>query len=120
MAIVLKERLDQAIDLALMAMENLGNPHGIRIVRAALKSNDRRHVARSLEALDNFEEKELSGQIRYLLENIGGGKPVAQEHHSCSSLITVSEVLHWCRENPDAWIRKCAGHTITTLPATTR
>ncbi len=120
MEIVLRERLNQAIDLALMAMENLGNPHGIRIVRAALKSRDRRHVARSLEALANFEEKELADKIRHLLENIGCGKPVAQEYHSCGSLTTVPDVLHWCRENLDAWVRECADHAITTLPATTR
>jgi len=120
MKIVLKERLDQAIDLALIAMRNLGNPSGIRTVRAALKSRDRRHIARSLEALANFEERELADKVSHLLGNIGDNKPIAQEYHSGISLKTVAEALVWCRETLDPWARECATHAITTMPTVTR
>ena len=116
--IVLQERLDQAIDLALMAMENLGNPHGVRIVRAALKSRDRRHIARALEALANFEERELADKIGHLLQNIGGGKPITPQYHPGICLKTMSEVLVWCRENLDSWAQECADHVITTRSTT--
>lgn len=120
MKIVLQERLDQAIDLALIAMRNLGNPHGISAVRAALKSRDRRHIARSMEALANFEERELADKIGQLLQNIGGSKPIAPEHHSGISLKTVAEALVWCRDNLDSWARECAAHAMTTKPITSR
>ncbi|MEO8442236.1 MAG: hypothetical protein ABI547_07095, partial [Betaproteobacteria bacterium] len=45
--IVLAERFTQTLEVALLAMENLGDSHSIRIVYVALKSKDKRQVARA-------------------------------------------------------------------------
>jgi len=120
MKIVLKERLNQAIDLALLAMKNLGNPGGIMTVRAALKSRDRRHIARALEALDNFEDRELADKVSHLLGNMSNNKPIADAHHSGILPKTLAEALIWCKESLDPWARECAAHAITTTSMDTR
>lgn len=120
MKIVLKERLNQAIDLALLAMKSLGNPGGIMTIRAALKSKDRRHIARALEALDNFEDRELADKLSHLLGNIGNNELIVDAHHSGVSIKTPAEALAWCRKSLDPWAQECATYSINTLSMDTR
>ena len=54
--IVLAERLTQTFEVALVAMENLGDGHSIRIVSLGLKSKDARQVARAKEALSSIAD----------------------------------------------------------------
>ena len=110
--IVLRERRDQAIDLALMAMENVGNPHNIKIVRAALKSKNRRNIARAIEALDGFETKALADEIVTLLDKVAPGKRGQDNRMAMMGPKNTADVLQWCRENLDPWARDCAEHAL--------
>jgi hypothetical protein len=112
--IVLAERLLETIDLALLAMESLGNPHTIRVVRASLNSKDRRHIGRAIEAFDHFEPAELATPLMHLLENIGAHKPAAGA--GGAAFDTLPQTLAWCAENLDPWARTCAQHVIAGLP----
>ncbi len=67
MKMVLAERFTQTLEVALLAMENLGDSHSIRIVYVALKSKDRRQVARAREALTNIANTALGAQLGQLL-----------------------------------------------------
>ncbi|UCC55705.1 MAG: MFS transporter, partial [Gammaproteobacteria bacterium] len=52
---VLEERLEQTVQLALMALEPLHAPGTIETIRAGFSSQDERHIANAAEALGNLE-----------------------------------------------------------------
>jgi hypothetical protein len=109
--IVLAERLTQTFDVALVAMENLGDGHSIRIVSLGLKSKDARHVARAKEALSSIANSRLSAQLGQLLAGAEGAADAG-----AAQFASVSDALEWCRTHADAWLRSCAVHALQPAP----
>ena len=109
--IVLAERLAQTCDVALVAMENLGDSHSIHIVSLGLKSKDARQVARAKEALSSLADSRLGGQLAQLL---AGAEDV--EVAGGPNFAGVNDVLQWCRTHADAWLRLCAVHALQLTP----
>lgn len=109
--IVLAERLTQTFDVALVAMENLGDGHSIRIVSLGLKSKDARHVARAKEALSSIANSRLSAQLGQLLAGAEGATDAG-----AAQFASVSDALEWCRTHADAWLRSCAVHALQPTP----
>jgi hypothetical protein len=110
--IVLAERLTQTFEVALVAMENLGDGHSIRIVSLGLKSKDARHVARAKEALSSIANSRLSAQLGQLLTGAEDATEAGGQHFA-----SVNDALEWCRTHADAWLRLCAVHALQLTPA---
>jgi hypothetical protein len=105
--IVLAERLTQTFEVALVAMENLGDSHTIRIVSLGLKSKDARQVARAKEALSSIASSRLSAQLGQLLAGAEGA-----DEAGAPRFASVNDAFEWCRTHADAWLRACAVHAL--------
>jgi hypothetical protein len=109
--IVLAERLTQTIEVALVAMENLGDSYTIRIVSLGLKSKDARQIARAKEALSSIANSRLGAQLDLLLAGAEGTAEAGAPHFA-----SVNDALEWCRTHADAWLRLCAVHALQLTP----
>jgi hypothetical protein len=103
--IVLAERLTETFEVALVAMEHLGDRHTIRIVSLGLKTKDARQVSRAKEALGSIGNSRLAAQLAQLLS---GAEAAAGAPHFASA----DDVLEWCRTHADAWLQRCAAHAL--------
>ncbi len=117
MKIVLAERFTQTLEVALLAMENLGDSYSIRIVYVALKSKDRRQVARAREALTNIANTALGAQLSQLLMVASDRTAVVDTVPGVVSFKSAADALQWCGNHVDFWLRECAQHALTTAPA---
>jgi hypothetical protein len=109
---VLAERLTQTFEVALVAMENLGDSHTIRIVSLGLKSKDARQVARAKEALSSIASSRLSAQLGQLLAGAEGA-----DEAGAPRFASVNDAFEWCSTHADAWLRACAVHALLPSPA---
>lgn len=107
---VLAERFTQTLEIALLAMENLGDSHSIRIVYIALKSKDKRQVARAREALTNIANTALGAQLGQLLLVASDRNAVVDAAPGGVSFKSAADALAWCRDHVDCWLRECAQH----------
>jgi hypothetical protein len=109
--IVLAERLAETLEVALVAMEHLGDGHTIRIVSLGLKSKEARQVARAREALSSIPNSRLAAQLGQLL---AGAEGVAEA--GAPLFASVNDALEWCRTHADEWLRRCAVHALQLTP----
>ncbi len=115
--IVLAERFTQTLEVALLAMENLGDSHSIRIVYVALKSKDKRQVARAREALTNIANTTLGAQLSQLLMVASDRSAVVDTVPGMASFKSAADALAWCGNHVDSWLRACAQHALAAGPA---
>jgi hypothetical protein len=115
--IVLAERFSQTLEVALLAMENLGDRHSIRIVYIALKSKDKRQVARAREALTNIANTRLGAQLGQLLTAAGDRTAVVAAAEGAVSFKSAADALQWCCKSADRWLHECAGHALAMAPS---
>ena len=111
--VVLAERFTQTLEVALLAMENLGDSHSIRIVYVALKSKDKRQVARAREALTNIANSALGAQLSQLLVVASDRTVVVDTVPGSASFKSAADALHWCANHVDSWLRDCARNALT-------
>jgi len=109
--IVLAERLAQTLEVALVAMENLGDSQSIHIVSLGLKSKDARQVARAKEALSSIADSQLGAQLAQLLSGAEGTAEAGAPHFTGAN-----DALEWCRTHSDAWLCACAVHALQLTP----
>jgi hypothetical protein len=102
--IVLAERLDQNVHLALRAVEHVEDPTTIRVIRAGLHTGDRRHRANACESVRNLANKVLASQLGDLLEG-GESGPVGAAPFS-----DVAGAVAYFGQSRDPWLRASAGH----------
>lgn len=112
LAIVLRERLEQTIDLVLAAVEPSADPRSLRIIRAGLRCRQRRQVARAIEVLSHLEIPLLSTRLRPPLLLLAGAP--AREAGSDRD---AEEALRWVRHGADEWLRQCASVAFDRFPA---
>jgi len=75
LAIVLTERAQQGVDLALAAISRVEGPEVIGLIRAGLHSGDRRDIAYAGEALRHLDNRSLAGMLAEVLEDIEQSGP---------------------------------------------
>ena len=114
---VLAERFTQTLEVALLAMENLGDSDSMRIVYTALKSKDKRQVARAREALTNVANSKLGAQLSQLLAAAGDRNAIVDAVPGVVNFNAAGDALAWCREYLDRWPRECAQHALAAAPA---
>jgi hypothetical protein len=112
MKIVLSERFTQMLEVALLAMENLGDSHSIRIVYIALKSKDKRQVARAREALTNITNSDLGAQLGQLLMIASDRHAVVNTVPGAVAFKSAADALRWCADHVDCWLNECAQHAL--------
>jgi hypothetical protein len=117
MKIVLAERFTQLLEVALLAMENLGDSHSIRIVYVALKSKDRRQVARAREALSNIANSALGAQLSQLLIVASDRTAIVEVVPGAPGFKATDDALQWCANHVDYWLKECAQHALKAVPA---
>jgi hypothetical protein len=108
----LSERMNQMLHLALQALEPLHEPGLISIIRAGFSSGDSRHVANAIEVLANLDDHKVAGQLHDILQlsiSKQTGKPAKAD------LSALQEVLDWCLQQKDDWLRHCASTVLSTL-----
>ena len=108
----LRERLEQAIQLALLALSPLHEPGTIAVIRAGFSSGDIRHVANAIEALGNLENRRIADRLHAILQDSMG--MTHREHTSVFD--DLQSLLKWCLEQPDSWLRECARHALDNMP----
>ncbi len=108
--LILQERHDQLIQLALLALEHLENPVTVATIRAGLLSGDRAHIANACEALRYINNRPLGALLGDLLET--------PEHEMAAvPADTLRSILTWCSKRADPWLRSASLHALKDLPA---
>jgi AAA family ATP:ADP antiporter len=106
-AVVLRERLEQAADLALMALGCAEDRALVGVIRAGIASRDARHLAGALESLDGLRHRDLARGLREAFEILRGGTTLA-ENGSNERFRTLEHAIEYFSQGTDAWLRECA------------
>lgn len=106
--LVLKERLEQILQLALLALEPLYEPGIIHTIRAGFSSHDQRHIANAGEALDSLQ----GGQAIKLLQQILAGLHDHRKTRHSPEFASITEVIDWCTTHTDEWLQQCAAYLL--------
>lgn len=104
--LVLQERLEQTVQLALLALEPLYEAGTIKIIRAGFASGDRRHIENAIEVLGNLE---CCNATKLLLQVLTRMHDDQHAHHA-PGIDTITGVIEWCTTHPDKWLQQCAGY----------
>jgi len=109
---VLTERLSQTVDLLLAAMSYFEDAGTIATIRAGLHSGDRRLVAQACETLRHGVSRELGARLGVVLTGSGrvGSRASAESSR-------IADVIAWCRQHGDPWLRVCATNGAMTAQA---
>lgn len=108
--LILHEKHEQLIRLALLALEHLEDPATVATIRAGLLSGDRSHMANAGEALRYIADRELGTLLSDLLET--------PEHEMIArSSGTLRSTLTWCSERADPWLKSASLHALKDVPA---
>ena len=108
----LRERLEQTVQLALLALEPLHEPGIIATIRAAFSSGDARHAANACEALFNLDNQHVANRLRdILLQTLDH-----QHARNCAATFSTPEqVLKWYATQKDDWLQTCARAALQSL-----
>lgn len=101
----IKERIQEYIDLVLLAMEAIEQPEDIYIIRDGLKSNDVRHVANAHEVITHFKNKRITDMLTVLIDTYNYTKPSTLLD---TKIKNFSHAIMWCKNHNDPWIKYCA------------
>ncbi|MDH3980269.1 MAG: MFS transporter [Gammaproteobacteria bacterium] len=106
--LVLQERLNQTIQLALLALEPLYEAGTVKIIRAGFASGDRRHIENAIEVLGNLE---CCNATKLLLQVLTRMHDDQRAYHA-PGIDTINGVIEWCATHPDKWLQQCAEYFI--------
>jgi hypothetical protein len=108
----LRERVEQTVQLALLALEPLHEPGTIETIRAGFSSGDDRHAANACEALFNLDNQQVANRLRdILLQTLD-----QQRDGNCTATFSTPEqVLQWCAGRKDDWLQTCAREALNSL-----
>jgi hypothetical protein len=100
---MLKEQLDQTIELVLLALESLYDRETIRIIHAGFSSGDARHIANACEVLGNLDKGTLISNLSDALQRSAGGYfGQRRQFFACAD-----DVLRWCANHGNSWLSLC-------------
>jgi len=104
----LHERIEQTIELTLLAMEPLYEPGLIRIIRTGFASGDARHIANACEALENLPGQEVvAGLAEILQQTTGHATP-----GGATIFNRVEDVFVWCADHTNDWLSQCGSQAL--------
>ena len=100
---MLKEQLDQTIELVLLALESLYDRETIRIIHAGFSSGDARHIANACEVLGNLDKGAMISNLSDALQRAAGG----DFGHKGQFFAGADDVLRWCADHGNSWLSQC-------------
>ena len=104
----IEERIQEYIDLCLLAMQAIEHREDIYIIREGLKSKDSRHIANAHEVITHFKNKKITKILSNLID-----KP-NYKISACmleAKIKDISRAITWCATHNDPWIKYCAQNT---------
>ena len=107
----LEERTHDLIDLALLALQSSTHDSDIEVIRAGLKSRDKRHFANACELLSMISHGKLTSLLLQVFEDVGDRKSLNKE----DNLQSVGDVLEWIEEGTDPWLNECVSYINSKL-----
>jgi hypothetical protein len=107
MLTLLHERESDFVNLALEAVGPFEGREEVALVRAALISGERQHIASAREILQHFRDRDLARRIDRLLGQEAG--PEELDPHTAWSR------LKQAAERSDEWFRTCVGRVAAEL-----
>jgi ATP/ADP translocase len=108
--IVLTERTQQSVDLALVAISRVEGPGVVSLIRAGLQSRDRRDIASAGEALRHLDNRLLAD----VLENIEhAGTSASRRRATGGNGVSLLELAR----SGDPWLRACIDRTRSLMAA---
>jgi hypothetical protein len=110
----LSERLEQTVQLALLALEPLHEPGIIGIIRAGFSCGDIRHAANACEALCNLDNRQVGKRLHDILQQTIDRQQAAEGSPGFAS---PEQVLQWCLRQRDDWLQTCAREAMTEASA---
>jgi hypothetical protein len=102
LAIVVRERLDAAVDRCLAALEPLEGRAAVGVIRAGLRTGDKRHRAAACEALRLLKHQKIAGMLLAIIERPD------QAVFAGTTPRDAQEWRRWLAEHPDPWLAACA------------
>lgn len=109
---VLEERMTEMIDLVLLAIEPGVEQGSIAVIRAGLKSKEPSLVASAHEALQGIEDQQLAVILSDMVDR---RYDRAASHGHGKVFLNNDEILHWCVEFGDRWLRQCAAGALIAM-----
>jgi hypothetical protein len=107
----LEERMNELIDLSLLSIQASTHDSEIEVIRAGLKSRDKRHFANACELLSMIQHGGLSTLLLQLCDSDSGNRAV----HGQRFFKSLDDVLEWIGKSTDPWLNECADYLNTTL-----
>ncbi len=108
LTIVLAERAQQGVDLALAAISRVEGPGVVSLIRAGLQSRDRRDIASACEALHHLDNHPLAGLLAEVLEDIEqSGTRAGRRSESGAADASLSALAR----SGDPWLCACIERT---------
>ena len=108
----LDERIIDTAELALFATQASGSDSEIAVIRAGLRSDDRRQFSNACELLSMMNDKEL---VALILPIFDDGCTYDKIRHDFQQFDNLESILHWIQSGTDAWLKECSSCLIETL-----
>lgn len=108
---VVEERTHELIDLTLKALQSSASDSDIGVIRAGLKSHDKRHFANARELLSMISHGKLTFMLAHIFDDVSeaGSRKTEVDFKS------IDDVLEWIAAGADPWLNECATYLNSTL-----
>jgi hypothetical protein len=103
---VLEERTHELIDLALLALQSSPHDSDVEVIRAGLKSRDKRHFSNACELLSMISHGRLTSLLMHVFDGAGEKSPGTYRDDFSS----IDDVLAWIEKGTDPWLNECASY----------
>ncbi len=101
-----EERTHELVDLSLLALQSSPHDSDIEVIRAGLKSRDRRHFSSACELLSMISHGRLTSLLLYIFDGAGEGRPETAK----DVFTSIDDVLEWIADGTDPWLNECAAY----------
>jgi len=110
MLFTMQEKLQQTMDLTLLAIQTFELPDKFAMVRAGLKSKDIRLIGHACEVLSYMENKTLAKILGSILDSVG--KQEKMDFTRNLPFDNVNGMLNWYEKQTDPWLQSCATESL--------
>jgi hypothetical protein len=87
-------------------LQSSSHDSDIEVIRAGLKSRDKRHFANACELLSMISHGKLTSSLLQVFEDVGDRKSLNKEE----SFQSVGDILQWIIEGTDPWLKECVAY----------
>jgi len=101
-----EERTHELVDLSLLALQSSLYDSDIEVIRAGLKSRDRRHFSSACELLSMISHERLTSLLLPIFDGAGEGRPETAK----DVFTSIDDVLEWIADGTDPWLIECAAY----------